>query len=400
MENRENETAAMNILIVEDDLTTQRLLEAHLKSWGHTVHTAVDGETAWEALHSAPVDMVVTDWMLPKMTGLELCRKIRTEYADGGVYLIIARPRYAREDMCHGLETGVDDHVAKPFDFGELRARIASGARIVQLEQALNRRQKKSQTTYFQTLHMFANLMEVFNESLGGHCRRVSRLAMTLARRHGKIPVDQMHTVEAVGLLHDVGMVGMPAAVLFKKKVEMTGDERGDYRAHPIHGEIILSEVEHLRPIARLVRSHHEQFNGRGFPDGLAGLSIPLISRIITAADTYDHMVHQRGQPLEQIPELLQTQRGYQLDPELVDLLMDIHALHIQEEADKDFVKVAMDDLEEGMVLAQNIRRKNSALLMPALTELTVYGIEKLKTYRKLANISSNISVYKHSIRR
>ncbi|MBI9083044.1 MAG: response regulator [Desulfobacterales bacterium] len=390
----------MNILIVEDDLMTLRLLEAHLKSWGHTVHTAVDGAAAWEALHSAPVDMVVTDWMLPKMNGLELCRKIRTEFTDGYVYLIIASSLDSRQDMIHGLESGVDDYVTKPFDFDELRARIANGGRIVLLEQALNRRYKQSQTTYFQTLHMFASLMEVFNEGLGGHCRRVSRLAMSLARRHGRIPVDQMHTVEAAGLLHDVGMVGMPAAVLFKKKVEMTGDERSDYQAHPIHGEMILSEVEYLRPIAQIVRAHHEQFNGRGFPDGLAGMFIPLISRIIAAADAYDHMVHQGGQSLEQIPELLQTQRGYQLDPELVDLLIDINALHIQEEADRDFVEVAMEDLTEGMVLAQNIRRKNSALLMPALTELTAYGIEKLKTYRKLANISPHISIYKHSVRR
>ena len=344
--------------------------------------------------------MVVTDWMLPKMSGLDLCRKIRSEYTDGYVYLIIVSSLDSRQDVVRGLESGVDDYVTKPFDFDELRARIANGARIVQLEHALNQRYKQSQKTYFQTLHMFASLMEVFNEDLGGHCRRVSRLAMSLAQRHGGVPGDQMQTVEAAGLLHDVGMVGMPPGVLFKKKVEMTGDEQRDYRAHPIQGEVILSEVEYLQPIARLVRAHHEQFNGRGFPDGLAGASIPFIARIIAAADTYDHMVHQWHQPLEKIPELLQTQRGYQLDPDLVDLLIDLNGRHIQEEASKDFLEVAIEDLTEGMALAQNIRQKNGALLMPAMTELTTYGIEKLKTYRELANISPKISIYKHSVRR
>lgn len=390
----------MNILIVEDDLMTLRLLEAHLKSWGYTVVTAENGAAAWERLHEGPVDMVVTDWMLPALSGLDLCRKIRSEYQGGYLYLIIVSSLDSRKDVIQGLESGVDDYVTKPFDFDELRARIANGRRIVELERALNRRYKQIQANYFQTLHMFANLIEVFNEDLGGHCRRVSRLAMDLARRHSKFPAEEIPIVEAAGLLHDIGIVGMPPSVLFKKKVEMTGDERRDYREHPVQGEMILGEVEYLHPIAAVVRAHHEQFNGRGFPDGLAGEAIPLAARIIAAADTYDHMVHHWGMALEEIPDHLQTQRGYQIDPALVDLMLEVNAEQIRKEAANDIVAVKLEELTEGMMLAQNVRRRNGALLMPAQTELTTYGIEKLKTYRELASISNRISIYKYSVRR
>jgi cyclic di-GMP phosphodiesterase len=389
----------MNILVVESDAMTLQLLQEHIRSWGHTVHAAPDGATAWEIVRTAPIDMVVTDWMLPQMTGLELYRKIREEFEGRHLYLVIISRFESRDDVICALERGVDDYVTKPIDFDALRARIAGGARVLNLEKELNRRYKTIQKNYFQTLHMFTNLIGVFDENLGDHSLRVARLAMNLARRHPQVADDAMPMVEAAGLLHDIGIVGLPNTVLTKKKIEMTGDERRDYQAHPVQGEVILKEVDFLHPVALLVRAHHEQYNGRGFPDGLRREEIPLIARVISAADAYDHMVYQRNLPLGAIPENLQQQRGYQLDPRLVDLLIEYNAEHMMEEAGKDFLDVALDELTEGMMLARNIRRKNGALLMPVMTELTLHGIEKLNTYRELANISKKISVFKCSVR-
>ncbi len=180
---------------------------------------------------------------------------------------------------------------------------------------------------------------------------------------------------------------------------EMNGDERQLYMSHPVQGEIILKEIKFLEPIAELVRAHHEQFNGRGFPDGLSGKEIPILARIVAAAATYDNLVHKGNVNLEDIPDSLQRMRGYQLDPAIVDHLLEINLENIQEEEAKDYLEIVLDDLEEGMMLAKNIRMKSGAPVMPAHTEVTDYGIKKLKNYHGLACITDKVYVYKKSVR-
>jgi len=339
--------------------------------------------------------MVVSDWMMPEMNGLELCEKIRNAKIERYVYFILVTGQDAQQDIVHGLEAGADDYITKPVNLEELRARIDIGARIVQQERELSRRYKAIRENYFQTIRMFANLIEVFNEELGGHCRRVAKLALRLAKRIPGFPEKDLPVLEATGLLHDIGRVGFPTESISKKVTEMNGDERDFYRSHPIQGEVILKEIEFLQPIAKLVRAHHEQFNGRGFPDGLNSKEIPLLVKIISAVDTYDVLVHRWKIPLEEVPDHLQQQKGYQLDPFLVDHLLEINLENIQEMGARDFLEVVLDDLREGMMLLKNVRTKSGALMMPADTELDSYGIEKLKKYFDLKRITNKLYIHK-----
>ena len=196
-------------------------------------------------------------------------------------------------------------------------------------------------------------------------------------------------------MLHDIGMIGLPGGILSKKRTERNDDERQHYLTHSARGEIILNEIEFLNPIAKLVRAHHEQFNGRGFPDGLAGKEIPVLAMIVSAASIYDNFVHRGNLPLEDMPANLQRMRGYQLEPFILDLLLEINLENIQEEAEKDFFGISLSDLKEGMVLAREIRMKTGALAMPSGTELTTYGIEKLNRYRNLESITDKVYVIK-----
>ncbi len=389
----------MHILVVDDESVSRRLFEKKLTDLGYTVYVAENGLLAWNILASIWIDMVVTDWMMPEMNGLELCRKIRSAHFKQYIYLILVSARDAQQDIIRGLEVGADDYITKPVNTEEFKARIEIGARIVRLERKLRSKHAEIERNYYQTIQMFTNLIEVVDEELGGHCKRVADLSLRLARRHPDVSQEDFPILEAAGLLHDVGMVGIPKEIVSKKRTQMNGDEKKLYMSHPVQGEVVLKEIELLKPIAGLVRTHHEQFNGRGFPDGLKEEEIPLLARIISAASTYDSLVHKWEVPMEDIPDKLRQQRGYQLEPSLVDYLLEINLENIQKEEEKNYYQVTLNELKEGMVLTSNVKMKSGALVFPALTELTNHAIEKLSDYRKLDCIADTVCVYKSGIR-
>ena len=390
----------MNILIADDDLVTLRLLEKHIQSWDHHVYAAQNGLDAWDIASSTNLDLVITDWNMPGLDGLELCQRIRNADLPGYIYLVIVSARGTNQDIVTGLRGGIDDYITKPFDFDELRERIATGERIVALERELRNKYEIIEKNYFQTIRMFSNLIEVFNEELGGHCRRVAKTALKVAQRHPQIEEPDYPLIEAGGLLHDIGMVGFPDHMLLKKTTELPGDDLALYKTHPVQGEIILQEIEFLRPLSRIVRQHHEQVNGRGFPDGLAGDQIPVAVRIISAASTYDNLVHKWGYAYEDVPERLVLQKGYQLDPEIVDLVLEINVANMRAEKKRNHMHVPLEKLVAGMVLAESLRRRTGTLLMPAETVITLATLNKILKYAELGNIGNAVMVYKESVRK
>jgi len=385
----------MQILVVDDQAAARQFLEKILKDWGHTVYLAENGSEAWITLLSTAVDMVVTDWMMPEMNGLELCRKIRSAGFNKYIYIILISARDTQQDIIRGLEVGVDDYITKPVNTKEFRARIEIGERLINLEKKLHNKHAETERNYYQTIQMFTNLIEVVDEELGGHCKRVAKLCLRLAKLHPGVAQEDLPVLEAAGLLHDIGMVGLPKEIVSKRRTEMNGDEKKLYMSHPVQGEIILKEIEFLKPISILIRSHHEQVNGRGYPDGLKGEEIPLLSMIISGASIYDSLVKKWKVPMEDIPDRLQQQRGYQLESDLIDYLLEINLENIRKEEEKDYLKFSLDELKEGMVLTSSVRMKSGALVLPSLTKLTNHSIEKLVNYRKLDCIADTVCVHK-----
>jgi response regulator RpfG family c-di-GMP phosphodiesterase len=298
-------------------------------------------------------------------------------------------------DIVRGLESGVDDFIAKPINMEELRVRMEIGVRILKLEHELNQKFIAIKRNYYQTIHMFTQLLETYHEKLGGHCRRVGALAMQMAKSHTGIPSEEYPIIEAAGMLHDIGLIGLPETLLKKRRIEFSGDEFELYRSHSERGEAILNQIDLLKPVARIVRMHHEQYNGRGFPDGLAGTKIPLTARLVAAASIYDDLAYQEKIPLDQVAEHLQQYRGYQLDPDLVDLLLAINLQKIEEEARKVDLELRLDELNAGMVLSRDVRMKTGAFVMAGETCLDAVMIEKLKRYHELGNISDKVFVRK-----
>ena len=137
----------MRILIAEDALISRRLLQHHLQTWGHEVVAAGDGAEAWQLFVENEFPVVISDWMMPEIDGLELVRRIRASERPGYVYIILLTARAQTEDLVEGMEAGADDFVTKPFERDELRVRLRAGERIIQLEQTLARQNQELRET-------------------------------------------------------------------------------------------------------------------------------------------------------------------------------------------------------------------------------------------------------------
>jgi putative two-component system response regulator len=380
--NRQGE--AMHILVVEDDELSRDLFKTQLEFQHHRVTAVASAEEGWDLMCARPADIVLSDWQLPGMDGLALCHKIRSADFPNYVYLMLTSGKGTQRDIVCGLQGGIDDYIAKPVDYDELRARIEIGVRILLQERELKRRYQDIEDNYYQTLRMFGDLIAMFDDDLGGHSRRTARHSIALARRHPGVPEADHPVIEAAGLLHDIGMVGLPVGLLDKKRTEMTHDEQVLYRSHPAQGEAILKEIGFLKPVAKLVGMHHEQVNGKGFPAGLKADQIPAGAQIVSAASIYDNLIHRGGVALEKIPESLQRFRGYLLSAELVDLLIAVNQDQILKAASRTDLKIGVDRLTSGMVLSKSVRLKNGALVLPAGTPLDGHGITKLQRYLKM----------------
>lgn len=385
----------MNVLLVDDDDATLNLLEKALNRMGHGAVRAENGAEALEYIDNAHVDMVISACQKPAINGLELCKKVRSIESNGYLYFILIGALANSDDVLRGLRCGVDDFISPPPKPNEIHARISIGARVIKLESELNQKYLTIKRNYYQSIHMFVQLLETFNRELGGHARRVGRLALQLANRYPGLKPEDYMIAETAGFVHDIGMIGLPPDLVSKSITQMTGDEKKAYHAHPERGEAILNQVDLLRPVARIVRMHHEQPNGRGFPDGLQGSQIPLTALVVGAASIYDHMVHHQKIPLDRIPERLQSCRGYQIPPDLVDLLLLVNLEKIEEEAKRTFREIDIEELRAGMVLATEIRMRTGAFVMGAGTRIGAAVIEKLKHYHELGNISSNFFIRK-----
>ncbi|MBL0701307.1 MAG: response regulator [Desulfosarcina sp.] len=389
----------MNILVIDNNPVTLRQHECNLKKWGYNVSSNDNALDACSMLESTQTDIIVCDWGMPKMDDLDFCKIIRSKNFNQYIYFIIICPGNNHETIIQAMEAGADDYLVKPVCYDELRSRIDIGSRIVNFEKEALCRYEELEKNYYQTLRTFTSLIEVFSEKLGGHCRRVAGLSLMLAKRCTEIPVKEYRVIEAAALLHDIGMIGLPNKIFSSKRTELKDEEKNQYLSHPERGELILQEIEFLHPAAKIVRAHHEQYNGKGFPDGLQGDELPLHAQIVSAASIYDNLVNRGAINLGDIPGMLYKLSSYQLAPEIVNYLLEINMENIQKENRKDYLEISLDDLQNGMVLTRDVRMKTGAIIMPANTELTLYNIEKLRTYRTLKHFDHNVFILKSGLR-
>ena len=283
----------IQILVADSNQVNTELFGEKFGNQDYSFFFVNTGKEAWERILSCPVDIVISDISIPVLNGLELCNKIRSADLDHYVYFIMSIDSTQYAD--YKFDAGVDDHLIKPFNFNELKGRIETGVKTIRLKKELDRKHYEIKKNYYQTIRMFVSLIDSYSKNLGSHSKRVGELALDIGERYENISTKELELLEPAGLLHDIGMVGLPMESLLKKRTEMNDKEKSIFLSHPGRGQMILNEVDILKPVADIVRSHHEQFNGKGFPDGLKGKEISLPARIVSAASIYDNIIHRFG---------------------------------------------------------------------------------------------------------
>ncbi|HET7684956.1 MAG TPA: HD domain-containing phosphohydrolase [Candidatus Limnocylindria bacterium] len=306
------------ILVVEDDPASRVLMTRVLEGAGYSVMTAADGESALHIVSVERPDLVVLDIGLPGVDGLEVCARLRAEPRNATLPILMLTARVQLDDIVGGLGVGADDYLAKPFRQPELLARIRAALR---LRAALVRME-----TAHAVVAALANAVEAKDPLTEHHCQRLAFLATRLTDRLG-LDHAEAEIIAYGALLHDVGKIGIPEAILTKPG-PLSEPEWELMRRHPEIGERICRPLGAGARFLPVIRHHHERWDGRGYPDGLAGDAIPLGARIVAIADAFDAMTHDRhyrtARSVADALTEIHAGGGGQFDPELAPIFVDV----------------------------------------------------------------------------
>jgi putative two-component system response regulator len=305
------------MLVIEDDATQRQLLSRVLEREGYATLTAPDGEEGLRLIIEIAPQLVLLDLNLPRLDGFALLRQLRADPLTVTLPVIVVTAHTSMDDMVAALDAGADDFLAKPVQQAELLARIRSAMRL--------RRAMTSLERATQIVAALANAVEAKDAGLVHHCRWLAHHAARVGVQVG-LRGEELEAVAYGALLHDVGKIGVPEHLL-RKEGPLSEDEWLVMRRHPEIGERICRPLRSSTAFVPIIRHHHEQFNGRGYPDGLRGDRIPLGARIVAIADAYEAMVHGRPyQPAQshaRAAEELNRLRNRQFDPDLVPVFLD-----------------------------------------------------------------------------
>lgn len=315
------------ILVADDDPIALTLIHEALTTSGYDVDTVANGRELLTKVRAGEARLVITDWDMPEMDGLQFCREVRHGSSAGYVYIIFLTGRGESSEIVEGMTAGADDFIVKPFNRGELTARVRAGFRVLSLE------------TREMVIFALAKLAESRDPDTGLHLERVQRYARHLAETMAamgaygeEIDSDFIQLVYQTSPLHDIGKVGIPDSILLKPG-RLTADEFEVMKTHTTLGaETLEAALAHF-PQARFLQvardialSHHERWDGSGYPHGLAGTAIPLAGRLVAVADVYDALtsrrVYKQAFAHERARQILVEGAGNHFDPILVDAFL------------------------------------------------------------------------------
>ncbi|MFZ3063062.1 MAG: HD domain-containing phosphohydrolase [Actinomycetota bacterium] len=306
------------VLIVDDDIKNIKLMEGYLSRENYKILSALDGKQALKVVQKTPPDLILLDVMMSGIDGYEVCQRLKGEEPTRLTPIVMVTALGAPEDKIKGIGVGADDFLTKPVDSAELLARVRSLLRVKclidQLEQAEH------------VLYSLAVALEEKDPYIQGHSLRVSQLSTELAQAVG-VPEEEQALLGKACLVHDIGKIGVPDTILHKPG-PLTREEFAKIEEHPVKSESICKPLVFAAPLLKMIRHHHEWWNGRGYPDHLMFEGIPLGARIMAIADAYDAMTSDRpyraAMPPMKALDKLEDGAGRQWDPDLVEVFVSI----------------------------------------------------------------------------
>jgi Response regulator containing a CheY-like receiver domain and an HD-GYP domain len=374
------------ILVVDDQLQNVELLEAQLVPLGYEIIRAANGKDALTIITGNEIDLMLLDIMMPGMDGFEVIRRVRQGTKTRLLPIILVTALRETEDRVKGIEAGCDDFISKPVDKMELFARVRSllkvkdyndlmlnyrkelesevTARTEQLKKALER----IKTASLDTIYRLSVASEYKDKDTGAHIKRMSRYSAAVARRMG-LDENTIETILYAAPMHDLGKIGIPDQILMKPAI-LDPAEWKIMKMHTVIGAKILqgSDAEFIKSGESIALSHHEKWDGSGYPNGVKGQEIPIAGRIVAIADVFDALTSKRPykEPftIEKSLAIVKEGRGTHFDPDVVDAFFDIQEeiLNIKKQYNEDNQKSIELPNMKALLTQYNLSYANTAV--------------------------------------
>lgn len=340
------------ILVVDDQPGNVRLLEVFLADAGYRrVEGLTDSTQVLESLDREPADLILLDMRMPVLDGLGVLTLLRDAIHQEGLQVIVLTAQTERETRLAALERGARDYLVKPFDNEEVLFRIhnALETRFLyqdrdneaeRLEALVDERTQMLVETQFELVRCLARAGEFRDNDTGSHILRVSIGCHMLAQAAG-LPRKEVELIRYASMMHDIGKIGVSDRVLLKP-AKLTPEEFEHMKSHCAVGVEILGDYE--ADVTRMARdialTHHERWDGAGYPRGLKGEEIPVTGRITAIIDVYDALIstrpYKQAMSVEEALAMIREGSGHQFDPRLVE-----HFFAIQDEFQKQMSALA-----------------------------------------------------------
>lgn len=314
------------ILLVDDEENNLQLLKRSLRG-KYEILTASDGKQALDIITEKgnEISLIVSDQRMPEMTGTEFLKKITKTNPD--IIKILLTGQADTEIMVESInECQIFQYILKPFDPIDLVETIKNGIDKFDLAHCKSTTLKDLRELFYKTIKSISFALDAKDQYTHGHSLRVTLYSLVLAKEMN-LSDSTLEEIETAGLLHDIGKVGIPQSILCKPG-KLTEEEFEIMKTHPEQGEKIVKKIKKLSIISDWLKTHHERWDGKGYPLGLSGEDIPISARIIALADTYDAMTSTRSyrnalSHEEAIAEIARCS-GTQFDPKFAELFIQI----------------------------------------------------------------------------
>ena len=415
------------VLFVDDEENILKSLKRLLVDEDIDIFTAISGEQGLEVLRETPdIGLIISDQRMPGLLGAEFLKQARdiapdalrimlTGYADinatidainkGGAYRYISKP-WNDEEMISTIRDALrqsrlisenkrltalverQNEELKEWN-NNLKGRVMEQTAAIRMRSnELHELNGKLQNNYENCLKAFLGLVELRDRETENHSRHVSLLSSMVAERTD-LSTDRLEVIKVAALLHDIGKIGVSDTLIHGKTEKMSPLGIAEYRQHPVRGQAAIDSVEDLRPAGVLIRHHHENFDGSGFPDRLSKEDIPLGARIIALADFLDRFFagNRADNAVEMSLKAAEEELGRKFDPEIFPLVEQPFREIYEKLAGKTGIvelELNLKDLREGMIISRDLRSGTGLLLLGSGEALDKMNISALRRYLEI----------------
>ena len=322
------------ILTVDDTPANLLILEKTLRAPRYRTLKATSGDEALKILEAEKPDLILLDIMMPGTDGFAVCRELKKKPETSAIPVIFLTALSDAKYLKEAFDMGAVDYINKPFQIAELEARVQTHLEMHRLRSQLEREVERQTCELRTALQKLENAnreilkrislaSEYRDNETSNHLKRMGKYSVTIARQAG-LPENMLDMLELASPMHDVGKIGIPDAILLKP-AKLTPEEFAVMKTHPEIGHRLLTglDSEFTQVAASIALTHHERFDGTGYPAGLAGEDIPLEGRIVAIADVFDALTtdrpYKRAWDIDEAIRYITDQSGSHFDPRLVE---------------------------------------------------------------------------------